>query len=93
MKKIVIARLAINKQSGEEFQKLVAEIVAQSQKEEGCLSYNVYTDFGNEVFTYVFWEDYKNEAALENHNNSAHFKQFFAAAAPLFCCEPVLIIK
>ncbi len=43
----------------------------------------------------MFWEEYKDEddAALENHNNSAHFKQFFAAAAPLLCCEPISTIK
>jgi len=93
MKKTVIAQLAVSQQASEEFKQLVAEVVAKSQNEEGCLSYNVYQDSGNEISTFVFWEEYQNDTALEQHNNSEHFKHFFAAVAQLFSCEPTLIIN
>jgi quinol monooxygenase YgiN len=93
IKKTVIAKLAVSPETSEEFKQLVAEIVSKSKSEEGCLSYNVFQETINQSSTFVFWEEYLNDAALEQHNNSEHFKQFFIAATLMFSCEPVLIIK
>ena len=93
MKKIVLARLTVREESISAFRQLVTELVSNAQKEKGCLSYNAYENCVLKGPEFVFWEEYENDFALQQHNESAHFKQFFAAAAPLFSCEPEIIVK
>jgi len=93
MKKIVLAKLTVSQESIAAFKQLIAEIVPNAQKEEGCISYNVYENSIQQTPEFVFWEEYKDEEALQAHNASEHFKKFFAGAAPLFTCEPEIIVK
>ena len=53
---------------------LIKELVAESQKEDGCIIYDVYKDMDNELGLCIFekWED---EESLEKHMNSEHFKR------------------
>jgi quinol monooxygenase YgiN len=55
----------------EMFQKLQAA----TRQEPGCINYVVQRSRENPRH-YLVYEQYKNEAALEEHRNSTHFKQF-----------------
>ena len=57
----------------EEYLDSKRELVQKSQAEEGCISYtlNAVKDQPNVVALLEIWED---EAALERHKNTEHFK-------------------
>ncbi len=59
----------------------VAEILRAlqpaSQQEPGCVSYTAHFVEG-EPATVLIYEQYKDEAALEHHRNTPHFKQYAA---------------
>lgn len=52
---------------------LLPEVVAKSTAEEGNLFYKVHQN-NADANTLVLFEGYKNEAALNEHRNSAHFQ-------------------
>ena len=47
--------------------------IAGSRKEEGCLRFDMLRD-RSQPNKFVLYEAYKDEAALEFHNGTAHFK-------------------
>lgn len=50
------------------------ELVAESLKDNGCVSYGLFTcTTRHDVL--MFCESWKDEASLEAHMNSAHFKR------------------
>ena len=52
---------------------LVTEIVGKCRAEKGNLFYKVHQSSSDEN-TLIFFEKYKNEAAVEEHRNSDHYK-------------------
>jgi quinol monooxygenase YgiN len=52
---------------------LLPEVVTKSTAEEGNLFYTVHQS-NSDVNTLVLYEGYKDEAALNEHRNSAHFQ-------------------
>ncbi len=64
-------------QTAEIFQKLAEE----SRKEPGCLMYLVHRhrDHSGEIFLY---EQYQDEAALQAHRDSPHFKIYACEQLP-----------
>ena len=55
----------------ETFQKLQAA----TRQEAGCIQYVVHRSRENNR-RYLVYEQYKDEAALQAHRNSSHFKQY-----------------
>lgn len=57
----------------------VAEILrplaAASRQEPGCVTYNPHF-VADDPDTVVIYEQYKDEAALEAHRNSPHFREY-----------------
>lgn len=51
---------------------LFSEIVEKSRKENGCISYDLFTVEGEEGH-FVFIETWKDKSALDMHSNSEHF--------------------
>ena len=47
----------------------------ETRRESGCISYIVQRSRENPR-RYLIYEQYKDEAALDVHRNSAHFKQY-----------------
>lgn len=54
---------------------LFHKLQAESRKEPGCLTYIVQRSRENPRH-FLIYEQYKDEAALEAHRNSQHFKQY-----------------
>jgi quinol monooxygenase YgiN len=88
MTKTVVAKLAIAKGLENKFIELSTEIVSQSKKEAGCISYNLYKECFSEKPVFLFFEEYRDDEALSFHNNSEYLKSFFEAVTPLLDGEP-----
>ena len=90
MKKTVVARLTIKKEAVENFVKFAQKIVEETRKETGCISYNLYKNtFGQEA-EFIFYEEYKDQAAIDFHNKSEYLKQFFSNITPLLASKPIV---
>lgn len=69
----VIATIKVKEGQGAEFEKVALEMVRSvNENEKGCLLYQLYQS--DEPNTYVFMERYVDQAAVEAHRNSEHFK-------------------
>ena len=69
---IIVAENYIKQGKVEEFKTMAQELIRESRKERGCLSYNLYEDIhnGNKL---TFIEEWKDEDAINNHNKAIHF--------------------
>lgn len=56
---------------------LFSEIVEKSRKENGCISYELFS-VDNEIGHFVFIETWKDKTALDSHNKSEHFTRIIA---------------
>ena len=69
---VIIAKSVIKPGMAEEFKKAVRPLIEASQKEAGCISYDLYEDMKNpDILTFI--EQWKDEAAIQTHNSSEHF--------------------
>ena len=69
----VVATIKVKDGQGDEFVKVAAELVKQvNANEKGCLLYKLYKS--DEPNTYVFLERYKDQAAVDEHRGTEHFK-------------------
>jgi quinol monooxygenase YgiN len=90
MKKTIIARLTIKKEAADEFIQYAQKIVEETRKEKGCITYSLYKNcFGQEA-EFVFYEEYKDQAAIDFHNKSEYLKQFFSDITPLLVVKPIV---
>jgi quinol monooxygenase YgiN len=87
MEKIVIAQLSVKENSMESFLKVAAILVEKSNNESGCLIYRLLKDV-NKPNTFIVYEKYANQQAVEIHNSSAHLKDFLNAASTLLKDTP-----
>jgi (4S)-4-hydroxy-5-phosphonooxypentane-2,3-dione isomerase len=54
---------------------LFSKLTEESRKEPGCLMYQVHRH-KTEPRRFFIYEQYKDDAALENHRAASHFLQF-----------------
>ncbi|TAL62185.1 MAG: antibiotic biosynthesis monooxygenase [Bacteroidetes bacterium] len=74
-KMMIIAKLAVKPEKVKVFIDAAREMIEKSNKEGGCSFYQLYQDpYDNSKF--VFVEEYKNQAAVDNHFASEYFKGF-----------------
>jgi quinol monooxygenase YgiN len=90
MKKTVIARLTIKKEAVDSFVQFAQKIVEETRKETGCITYVLYKNSFGQDAEFIFYEEYKDQAALDFHNKSEHLKQFFARITPLLAGKPIV---
>lgn len=69
---IIVAKNYVKSSDRDNFLSLSRELIEKSRDEEGCISYNLYEDINGGIFTFI--EEWKDEYAIEFHNNSVHFK-------------------
>lgn len=76
MSEIRIVATIIAKNQDIEFVKAAAKaIVEPSNRDEGCIQYELHQD-NNNLNTFVFFEIWKNQASLDKHNVTTHLKDF-----------------
>ncbi|MDR0835478.1 MAG: antibiotic biosynthesis monooxygenase, partial [Tannerella sp.] len=74
-----------------DFLKIAQPLVEATNKEEGNLFYELYQS-PRDSKIFIFYEEYKDDAAFATHSNSEHFKKF-AAALPELLSEEMKIDK
>lgn len=68
----IIAKFVIKNEEVNNFKRLAKELVEESRKEEGCISYALHQDVNNKnVLTFI--EKWESKDVIEIHNNSVHF--------------------
>ena len=90
MKKTVVARLTIKKEAVESFVQFAQKIVEETRKEAGCISYTLYKNTFGQDAEFIFYEEYKDQAAIDFHNKSEYLKQFFSNITPLLAGKPIV---
>ena len=68
----IVAKNPIKQEYKSKFIETAKELIEKSRAEEGCISYNLYESLDGKYLTFI--EEWKDEKAIENHNNSSHFK-------------------
>lgn len=91
MKKIVIARLSVQKQNIEQFLEKAKIMVQKSNAEKGCLTYRLFQEIDASA-EFIFYETYINQEAVDIHNTSEHFKEFLSFASSILTKEPSIEI-
>jgi len=69
------------------FKDLAKELIKETHKEEGFVAYNLYEDI-KQPNTLTFIEQWKNQAALDSHMASAHFKRLVPKLTDLLIGKP-----
>ena len=69
----------------EQMKTLLHDMVAPSKAEDGCELYDIFQS-KNDPKKFVVIESWADEASLEGHKNSAHYKYYKANFEP-FCAE------
>lgn len=69
----VVARWQVNGGALDEVLAILAELRPQSLEEPGCLGYEVYREVGG-ADTLLLVERYRDEAAIEAHRQTAHYR-------------------
>ncbi|MCL2236429.1 MAG: antibiotic biosynthesis monooxygenase [Defluviitaleaceae bacterium] len=72
---IVHAFIEIKEGTTQDFKTAAAKCVAETNKEQGCLFYNLYQD-GSDPLKFVIVEEWENKEALDLHFILPHFLQF-----------------
>ncbi len=82
MKKVIVAQVSIKEEFVADFKEKAAIMVSATNNESGCICYKLMqnVDSAND---FVFYEEYVNQAAIESHSSSDHFKTFGDAIASM----------
>jgi quinol monooxygenase YgiN len=68
----IVSKNIVKEGKAEEFKNLAKELIEESRKEAGCISYNLNQDINNSnILTFI--EEWKDKEAIEQHNKSTHF--------------------
>ncbi len=74
-KTTIICRVLVKEGTEAAFIEAANKLVAETHKEEGCISYCFYQS-PSSAQSFIFYEEYKDDAAFKFHANSVHFKAF-----------------
>lgn len=85
----IIAMFEVKPECTDAFKELAAPCIEASRKEEGNASYNFYTG-KEDKNKFFFVEVWKDENAIVEHNNSAHFQAFAGAFMPMVAKAPLI---
>lgn len=84
---IIHAHLKVKPERREEFLEMTRALIAGSQAEEGNIMYRLFEEAGNPN-SFVMVEKWKDQAAIDFHNQTDHF-QSFVRTAPEFLQGPL----
>lgn len=92
MKKRVIARLFIKNEHIDAFKKEASVIIQKTRSEQGCLIYRLLqdTELPGE---FLFYEEYRNQAALDIHFKSEYLATFRVHTKPMCAKESIVEVE
>ncbi len=74
----IVAVIVVKAAFQSEMEKVFHTVVDETRKEAGNVSYDLHQDTKNPL-KYTILEVWKSQDAIDEHNESAHFKAFVAA--------------
>lgn len=72
----------------EEIKDMVHNLVSNTRKEEACVRYDLH--YSENVF--IIWEEWKDQAGLDIHNNQTYLKDFIVNSESLLA-SPIQVYK
>jgi quinol monooxygenase YgiN len=78
----VIAKITIKENMINDFTRGALELVTESKKESGCITYQLFQDV-NIKNEFTFIEEWLTPEALHNHMNSKHFQDIMPKLSAL----------
>ncbi|MBN2899570.1 MAG: antibiotic biosynthesis monooxygenase [Clostridia bacterium] len=78
----VVADKYVNEENKAEFLKIASELIVESRKEEGCISYGIFEDITDSSHV-SFIEEWADEEAVLRHGQSEHYKKLIPLLGPL----------
>jgi quinol monooxygenase YgiN len=87
MKKIINARMIVKADEIGNFIFHAEEIIKESNLEPGCNVYKLFQEVGNST-SFIFYEEYENQSALDFHNSSLHLKKFLSKIRKMLLEKP-----
>ena len=79
----IVAKAKVKPECKDKFIELAKILVPASQAEEGNVAYNLH-ESTEDPYTMAFIEIWKDQAAIDFHNNTAHFTTICPQFAELF---------
>lgn len=89
--KVINASFFIKEDQRENFLSDTKELISETRKEEGCLAYNLYESL-EERNAFIMVELWKDQAAINNHNQSSLLQTFISKVADYSIKAPDLKI-
>lgn len=86
----ILASFQVRNDKLSDFTKLCNELIKESRKEEGCVSYHLQQNTEKEN-QFVFVEEWKSNEAIEKHNSSEHFTKIVPLLIEI--CENAPVIQ
>ena len=81
-------KVRVKPEGRERFLKAIeVDAIGSERDEPGCLRFNVLHD-REDPNVYYFYEVYRDEAALEAHRQTPHFKFYFEKVQPWLAAPP-----
>jgi len=71
-----------------ELQSLITNLVNETRKEAACIRYDLHTS--ENVF--ILWEEWKDQAGLDLHNNQSYLKDFIKQTE-ILVSSPIQVYK
>lgn len=73
----IVAEISLKPNAMESMRPVFEKVIAASQAEEGCIYYDLHKDVSDTTNTrYIILEIWKDQQAIDAHNESQHFKTF-----------------
>ncbi|MFL0198484.1 putative quinol monooxygenase [Clostridium sp. WILCCON 0269] len=78
----IVASSIIKEGQKEKYLQLTKELIEKSRQEVGCISYGLFQDINDDSIL-AFIEEWQDAEAVQQHNNSEHFKRIVPVLAEL----------
>ena len=75
IKLVIAATVEIQPDKVEQFRQATESLITGSRAETGCISYSMY-ESATEQNKFFFFEEWKDQAAVDSHFATQHFKDF-----------------
>jgi (4S)-4-hydroxy-5-phosphonooxypentane-2,3-dione isomerase len=79
---VLVVHLKVKPESVDAFMNRLSDNAKNARKEPGCKQFDVLVDPGDRTKV-LLYEVYNDEKAFEAHQQTPHFKKYFAEAVPL----------
>lgn len=90
----IIAEIYLKPDAFKSMKPVFEKLIAGSQAEEGCIYYDLHIDIADTTNTrFVMMETWKDQEAIDTHNESEHYKNFSRVAKDYIDSTKVTVVK